>query len=145
MFIYAWSEKKFYFFILLLLLDCRRGVGGSTMPDTWHIWASSLQNPRATLSWTLLEKLMQAHRLTVIPLIIFCSTRTMRVKNRKTQYYFRCATCHIKSSSQGESTGKQNARKNINEVHKTTSLQVLMLSQDLLLWMKYGFTSELKI
>lgn len=44
----------------------------NTMPDTWHIWANSLQNPRATLSCTLREKLIHAHRLTVIPLIIFC-------------------------------------------------------------------------
>lgn len=42
------------------------------MPDTWHIWANSLQNPRATLSWTLREKLIHAQRLTVIPFIIFC-------------------------------------------------------------------------
>lgn len=43
------------------------------MPDTWHIWTSSLQNPRATLSWTLREKLIHAQRLTVMPLIIFCA------------------------------------------------------------------------
>lgn len=41
------------------------------MPDIWHIWASSLQNARATLSWTFREKLMHDHRVTVLPLIIF--------------------------------------------------------------------------
>lgn len=53
----------------------------NTMPDTWHIWASSLQKLRATLSCTLREKLIQAHRLTVIPLIIFCITK--RAGNQK--------------------------------------------------------------
>lgn len=43
-----------------------------TMPEIWHIWASSWQNPRATLSWTLREKLMQAQWLTVPPFTIFC-------------------------------------------------------------------------
>ena len=43
-----------------------------TMPDMWHIWASSWQKERVILSGTCLEKLMQIQLLTVPPLIIFC-------------------------------------------------------------------------
>lgn len=61
------------------------------MPDTWHICASSLQNPRATLSWTLREKLIHAQRVTVIPLIIFCANGIKIfkwVKLRKTNKFW---------------------------------------------------------
>lgn len=58
-----------------------------TIPDIWHIWASSLQNPRATLSCTLREKLMHAHRLTVIPLIIFCVRSAAAADKDQKPYY----------------------------------------------------------
>lgn len=57
----------------------------TTIPETWHIWASSLQKPLATLSCTLLEKLIHAHRLTVIPFIIFCTLRTEQLQGEAVQ------------------------------------------------------------
>jgi hypothetical protein len=42
-----------------------------TIPDIWHMIASSLQKPLAALSCTFREKLMHAQLLTLPPLTIF--------------------------------------------------------------------------
>lgn len=62
---------------------------GRTIPETWHMTASSWQKLRAALSWTLREKLMHIQWLTLPPLNILWNTTNITIRATNLEVFCR--------------------------------------------------------